>query len=280
MKKKQTKEKKVKKKTVKRIAWASLSFTVLKTLAKAVGIKGRSMMNKKELVSALKKEVDASSKAKKLVLQSISKPELSKPSTSRQVKKSKSELKEPAAPKFNGEVFIDRGKPIPDVYGKDVLRLLPRDPEWLFVYWEITPLKMNELAAEYSDLHTKQWQVRLIDLTDGGTTLTPVFLGACNWYLKSSPKRKYKTELGFIDNDKFIPVLVSNEARTPSNSISERTDEEWMILQRDLMRIVRIQGESDFFGAKRPHSSGERYMDVTEEQLKLLRLQASSSKLK
>jgi len=260
-----------KKSRVKAIPWKSMTLGLLKKLAGLVGIGGRSKMSREQLVRVLQKETRADGKTRKLVAKAV-KSKAGPSSVARPKAKPAAPPPPPPAP------FMDRGQPIPETYGRDVLRLMARDPEWVFVYWELTPDSLNELRNQYADLHTKHWHIRLVDVRGGHTILNPVFLGACSWYLHVEPRRAYKAELGFPHGDGFVTVLTSNTARTPASAISERTDEEWLVLRRDLMRIVHLQSEQDLFGPKRPHTSGERFKEITEEQLQLLRRQAKKAR--
>jgi len=166
--------------------------------------------------------------------------------------------------------YIDRGKPIPDVYDRDVLRMLARDPEWVFVYWEVTPQRIRQLQSRFVNLHTKPWKVKLVDTSSGEEQVTPIFLGASNWYLPARPRTPYRAELGFMDGSLFVKVLVSNEVRTPADTVSERGDEEWMILRRDLMRMLHLEHEKDLFGMGRPFASADRFRDLESEEAVML----------
>jgi hypothetical protein len=63
-------------------------------------------------------------------------------------------LVEPSA----GDVFIDRGEPIPDAYPGERMRVLVRDPGSLYVYWETGQDRRWSVAAEAGGevLHTFQ----------------------------------------------------------------------------------------------------------------------------
>ena len=176
--------------------------------------------------------------------------------------------------------FMDRGKPIPDVYGRDVLRMMARDPEWVFLYWEVTPQRLRQLHSRFANLHTKPWRVKLVDTDNNVTHEAPVFLGACSWYLPAQPRTAYRAELGFMDGAMFVKVLVSNEIKTPANTMSDCADEEWMILRRDLMRMLHLQDEKDLFGPGRPFASVERFRDMAFEESSVLeRLARQAGKL-
>lgn len=247
------------------IAWKTLGVRVLRMLAAKLGIRGRSAMTKPQLVRELERVTRASKKARAQALAAVkviattpaSKPPAAPPP--------------PPPPPPPAAPFVDRGKPIPDTYGRDTLRLLARDPEWLYAYWELTPQRMQQLRSRFTDLHERTWEIKLTNMKNGQVEHIAIFLGACNWYLHVKPRGVYQAELGFRDGGLFIKVLDSNPVRTPGDSISERADEEWMILRRDLLRMLHLSHERELFGADRPVASAERYKEVTREQLELLR---------
>jgi len=272
-----------------RIPWKTLTVRLLRQMARTIGIPGRSAMNKSQLISALKKETAAQKRVKSMICDFLQnhKAPAAEPTSSR-AQKPATETSKPAdtakampAPVSPGHAmpYIDRGKPIPDTYGHDTLRLMVRDPEWIFVYWELTPERLSELHERYADVYTRTWQIKLIENESGQVDYIPVFIGAYNWYLKVKPKHTYQVELGFEHENTFISVAQSNSCRTPGNAISERGDEEWMILRRDLMHIMKLTSEEDLLYIDHPHTSGERYLEITEEQLTLLRSQAKQAGL-
>lgn len=247
------------------IAWKALGVRVLRMLAAKLGIRGRSAMTKPQLVRELERVTRASRKARAQALAAV------KMIATTPASKAPAAPPPPPPPPPPTAPFVDRGKPIPDTYGRDTLRLLARDPEWLYAYWEITPQRMQQLRSRFTDLHERTWEIKLTNMKNGQVEHIAIFLGACNWYLHVKPRGVYQAELGFRDGGLFIKVLDSNPVRTPGDSISERADEEWMILRRDLLRMLHVSHERELFGEDRPLASAERYKEVTREQLELLR---------
>jgi len=247
------------------ITWKALGVRVLRTLAGKLGIRGRSAMTKPQLVRELQRITRTNTKARAQALAAVKVIAGTPASRPRPAPAAPPPPPAPAAP------FIDRGKPIPDAYGHDTLRLLARDPEWLYAYWELTPQRMQQLRSRFHNLHERTWELKLVNMKNGKVEHVAVFLGACSWYLHVTPRGVYQAELGFRDGGLFIKVLDSNPVRMPGDAISERADEEWMVLRRDLMRMLHLAHERELFGADRPLTSAERYKDVTREQLEVLR---------
>ncbi|NLF40001.1 DUF4912 domain-containing protein [bacterium] len=260
------------KRTVTGIPWKKLGLRALRNLARIAGIRGRSRMKRDELVRAVKKEA-AQKNVPKAAIEAAAKQALAGSST-RPPEKPRAERPpaKPAAP------FIDRGQAIPLTYGRDVLRLLARDPDWLFAYWELTPRRLAELRGTYKDILETAWHLRLVEAETGFGAMVPVFVGACSWYLRARPRKRYHVELGFTHGQRFVPVLSSNQVRTPRSAISDSSDEDWMALKQDLTRLMRVDDESVLLGPGRVFASAERYREVTEAQLEMLRKQAAGVK--
>ncbi|MHB0996038.1 MAG: DUF4912 domain-containing protein [Elusimicrobiales bacterium] len=64
---------------------------------------------------------------------------------------------------------------LPQEYGVTMAALMPRDPNWMFVYWQITPNSKARLAREHGpDLFEKgrqAWRVHDLALPDGAVDL-------------------------------------------------------------------------------------------------------------
>lgn len=59
---------------------------------------------------------------------------------------------------------------LPEGYGETMAAMLPRDPNWMFVYWEITGNSKARIANEHGpDIYQKSRQVlRIHDMANGG----------------------------------------------------------------------------------------------------------------
>ncbi|HAM38272.1 MAG TPA: hypothetical protein DCP53_02565 [Elusimicrobia bacterium] len=153
------------------------------------------------------------------------------------------------------EGFVDVGYSIPETYGDDRIVILPRDPYWLFAYWEITEGKRQEIKSKYgSDIFEKAHIVlRIHDVTEvknfnGNNSVgfkdNPASLNAQNWYIRVDfPGRSWCVELGLKTKDgKFILLLRSNIILLPADRVSDITDEQWMLLMGDYDRLMKLSG--------------------------------------
>ncbi len=98
---------------------------------------------------------------------------------------------------------------------------LPRDPEWAYVFWEITEFDRKKALSQGAN----RLSLRLADVTGGlGTTpykqaLQEVQLDShsTEWYLPIPlSDRDYRVELGYRSGSRWISLAVSSVARVPA----------------------------------------------------------------
>jgi hypothetical protein len=150
--------------------------------------------------------------------------------------------------------MIDRGAPIPEHYSMDRMAVLIRDPQWLYLYWELKGGSLERLRFHHSAeiIDNSRWVLRVKTLH---VSQTPSHLSGSNqfivdidlrigqWYLKVTPSTTFNIELGFIDTQgTFVPVLNSNEVHTPVPTVSNVMDERWVIQREELERLLKVGG--------------------------------------
>ena len=139
---------------------------------------------------------------------------------------------------------------LPDRYEETKLVLLPRDPEWLFAYWEINTSIRKALGIERFS-HGRRLILRTYDITGveefSGVNANRFFDidvndYACSWYIRTEiPNRVWCADIGLMnENDEFIQIARSNVVETPSARISDETDEEWMIPDEQFEKICGL----------------------------------------
>ena len=248
-------------------------------VAKKKNIKGRSRMKKSELVKALlkffkpqgRKKKAALSKSKtkivprKRVLSRKRKP--SKPAEfleKEQVEATKFETPEAAEsvsyqeeqfetqPRETNVAVLEKAE-IPEKYNEDRLTLLVRDPWWLYAYWEITPQTWEKVRAQIGAHISLKEVLRVYDVTD-----VPEFRGdnaqsffdieltpfANNWYVNvGADGRNYCVDIGLrTAQGEFYKILRSNVVKTPRYSMSDITDEEWMVSEEEYWKMFGLSG--------------------------------------
>ena len=136
---------------------------------------------------------------------------------------------------------------LPESYNKTYLRALPKDPTWLFLYWEITKETIDNMINNMGSerFEAAKPVLRLIDITDieyDGTNEWKYFdinihYYANNWYVKvPEPGRAYLVKYGSITTDgTFHTIMQSNVVKIPRDNISDIIDEEWATVKTDEM---------------------------------------------
>lgn len=163
---------------------------------------------------------------------------------------------------------------IPSGYGKTESYLLPKDPAWLFLFWEITQNTLDCIKQQYSEETLRQARtiIRLHDVTDvalfDGTNSVchydmPVIFEARSWYINAPQTgRAYIADLGYLTTDgQFILVSRSNQTALPPGHISNIIDDKWMIVEGDFQKLLKLAG-ADYIGlgaSERMHVVGQRW---------------------
>ncbi|MCX7013285.1 MAG: DUF4912 domain-containing protein, partial [Candidatus Sumerlaeota bacterium] len=149
----------------------------------------------------------------------------------------------PAAP--FGDIYADP-RPLAQAYGRTRLTLLVRDPEWIFAYWEVSDEDRRRFGIDGGQ--APKIALRVHDVTHGdpdarGATksyFVPVTPFAASWYLHvAAPARSWLVDLGVFDEaGRFLVIARSNRVATPRDSVSDRTDSEWMSADEERFQEV------------------------------------------
>ncbi|MCX7698524.1 MAG: DUF4912 domain-containing protein, partial [Candidatus Goldbacteria bacterium] len=145
-----------------------------------------------------------------------------------------------------------------------------RDPYWCYAYWDISPDFMEEKAKEARKSEKYDLVIRIYDVTDiifDGTNAhkfedIKVSGDSNNWYINVwAPDRSYFVDLGFKTSDgRFILIARSNVVTTPRDRVSDKTDEEWMIIDEDFDELLKLSGAGKF-------GSSDRFKMRIEQEL-------------
>jgi hypothetical protein len=115
---------------------------------------------------------------------------------------------------FETERFI-----FPDSYGVNRVRLLVKDPEWLFAHWDVDPAVLAALRKEVGEraMALARLTLRLSDARDGGSTVILLPRAARAWYIRADgAARSYRAELGLtLPSGEFHALAASNIVGTP-----------------------------------------------------------------
>lgn len=119
--------------------------------------------------------------------------------------------------------FPDVAPELPGHYQQDKLVLMPKDPEYMFCYWELTQGLLDEKSKEkmtegnYRETLKINWESR--SLFEPNFTFIPVFFWARKWYF-GVPQvgQRYQVELGWLsDTGHFISIIRSNLSELPES---------------------------------------------------------------
>ena len=129
---------------------------------------------------------------------------------------------------------------LPFGYDQDKIILQVRDPRWIHSYWELRNQTIEGLKNRLGeDFYRAKKILRVYDVTNiifDGFNANSFFDIQYNdfansWYIDTNgPGRSWCVDLGLMLADgRFITILRSNVVKTPLDSPSSITDEEWMI---------------------------------------------------
>lgn len=115
---------------------------------------------------------------------------------------------------FEEERFI-----FPESYGQSRIRLLVKDPEWLFAHWDVDPQSLADLRAELGERASalSKLTLRVVDPQHGGESRVLLPDGARSWYVRAdTTERSYRAQLGLtLPSGEFRSLAESNTVRTP-----------------------------------------------------------------
>jgi len=153
------------------------------------------------------------------------------------------------APKrlFETERFV-----FPDTYGVNRVRLLVKDPEWIFAHWDVDSSVLKSLRTDLGEraLALSRLTLRLSDTVAGGSTVILLPKSARNFYIRADgAARSYEAEIGItLPSGEFRTLASSNTVRTPRVGRSPDT-------ARDRVRFDRagnyVAQAALAFGARR-----------------------------
>lgn len=136
---------------------------------------------------------------------------------------------------------------IPDTYGETRIVAMPRDPSWMFAYWEITAESFREVEAELGEEWTSA-SLALRVYRGGGEELFDIFLRpeSRNWYINVEPGHAYQVAVGVLTAaGRFITIAESNVVEMPRGRVSDNVDERWVVPEESYEKIFAASGGYD-----------------------------------
>ncbi len=115
---------------------------------------------------------------------------------------------------FEEERFL-----FPESYGVNRIRLLVRDPDWIFAYWDVNPAAMEDLGRRLGEraLALSRLTLRIVDPVSGERSDILLPPGARWWYVRTdAARRSYRAELGVtLPSGEYRRLAESNTVVTP-----------------------------------------------------------------
>ncbi len=141
---------------------------------------------------------------------------------------------------------------IPKGYHVDRIVAMVRDPHWIFTYWEVTDGKYRELERAFGPVWPScKMILRVYDRAAGERHFDIVLTReARTWYINVSAMGRYQIAIGALSPDgRFELVAISNVVETPSDRVSDRIDEKWMVPDDVFDKIFAASGGYDMHSA-------------------------------
>jgi len=213
--------------------------------AKKLGLTGISRLKKAQLVEVIRAALPEPKPKKKAATKKKAAPKKAAAPKKKAAPKKAAAPKKKAAPKkaapkkkaarpkkaaprpsFSREELQDldsSAHELPELGSENRIVLLPRDPSWLFTYWELTR-EYKEAARRAGG---EVLSLRLYDLTGvtgknaNATYQHEVSEWARSWYLPvPAPEREFAVELGYAAGDQWFPLVRSNTVVVPAEQPS------------------------------------------------------------
>ena len=133
---------------------------------------------------------------------------------------------------------------LPDDYGRTCIVLMPRDPSWMFCYWEVQP---QALQVNFSHAVIRVFEFNESPPANGSQERfafeISVPLESRNWYINvGDPGRSWFIELGLMTPDgRFILLARSNRIRLPWGKVSDVIEERWATYHEKLIELSRAE---------------------------------------
>jgi hypothetical protein len=149
------------------------------------------------------------------------------------------------APPGPDKVYVDWGYPLPGHYGIDRISAVAKDPNWIFVHWDLSGNRRQEVAQAYGReiFSVSRWHLRVIDTGCGESVDFPINLDSTNWYLPVAEDKTFKVQIGIITPEsEFIQFAETRETTTPRSRPSDSVSEKWMVADEQFQRFLRQAG--------------------------------------
>ena len=115
---------------------------------------------------------------------------------------------------FEEERFL-----FPETYEADRVRLLVKDPEWLFAHWDVSPGALQRVRTDVGEraMALARLTLKVEDPADGALSIVLLPEGARSWYVRTHLQhRAYRAQLGLtMPSGEFRTLAMSNVVVAP-----------------------------------------------------------------
>lgn len=146
-------------------------------------------------------------------------------------------------------VFEDERFIFPESYGQNRVRLLVKDPHWLFAHWDVDQAVFAALRSELGERAAalSRLTLRVTDPDHGGGMVIHLPENARSWYLRADRVRRlYRAELGLtLPSGEYRSLALSNVASAPVAGASAQPARRrgvYALPRRDAQGFVAIGG--------------------------------------
>ena len=116
-------------------------------------------------------------------------------------------------------VFEEERFLFPETYESDRVRLLVKDPEWLFAHWDVSPASWQGVRASLGEraLALSRLTLKVEDPGSGALSVVLLPEGARSWYVRTQfDHRAYRAQLGLTTpSGEFRRLAMSNVVVAP-----------------------------------------------------------------
>ena len=145
-------------------------------------------------------------------------------------------------------VFEEERFLFPETYGLDRVRLLVRDPDWLFAHWDLSWRSVDSLRRELGAraMALTRLTLRITDPSHGGTSVILLPYGARAWYVRAdAAPRSYRAQLGWtLPSGQFRLLAESNVVTTPRSGASAEIARRRLRFDARAEEILALAGEA------------------------------------
>ncbi len=231
---KETKKTVAKKATAKKTAEKKTTVkkaTTKKTAAKKEAAPKKTVAKK----ATTKKATEKKTTAKKATAKKTSTTTAKKTTVKKKIVKKSAKIVD----KINSQTIhyvpqdVDIVRELPERYNETKLVFMVRDPEWSYLYWDISDYdySRNDLSRGTRSLHIKIFRLSGVDVSKHDECMDiEVHSTYGSWYVMLGiPHCYFVAELGYYNEDgSFVVLAKSNIAYAPRNTVSELYDDNWM----------------------------------------------------